>query len=124
MLSSFSSVERALAGYLDAYQPRTSSVSVMGGSGKPSNERLPFHHSFLDNLDERAELRRRLACLDGEDVLILVRWYVEGSRPETIARDLNRSVRHVYRRRVSGIERLVALGAVDEFADADLSEFV
>lgn len=124
MLDTFSSVERALVHYGDAYQPRTASVSVLGLPQKPSGDRLPFHPSFLNKLEERAELRRRMACLDPEEVLILVRWYVEGTRPEAIAKSLDRSVRHVYRRRVSGVEHLVALGAADEFADADLAEFV
>jgi hypothetical protein len=122
MLDTFATVERALARYTDAFQPRTSSVSSLSrGSG---GDHFPFHPSLLDGMDDRAELRRRMQWLDAEECLILVRWYVEGARPEVIAGALRRSVRHVYRRRVSAIERIVALGAADEFADADLAEFV
>jgi hypothetical protein len=48
---------------------------------------------------------------------------VEGAKPQAIADGLGRSLRHVYRRRKSGIEALVALGRSDNFEDADVSEF-
>jgi len=53
----------------------------------------------------------------------VLRWYVEGAKPEAIARHLGRSVRHVYRVRARAVERLVDLGRDDEFADADVAEF-
>jgi DNA-directed RNA polymerase specialized sigma24 family protein len=121
MLDSFASVERALARYTDPLQPRSGSISTVP-TVKPGG-RFPFHPALLDGLEERTELRRRMLWLQVEEAVVLVRWYVEGARPEAIARDLGRSVRHVYRYRVAAIERLVALGTADEFADADLSEF-
>ena len=69
------------------------------------------------------DLRRRIAWLDREEAVVLFRWYVEGAKPEVIAQALGRSLRHVYRRRASGIEALVALGRSDNFEDADVSEF-
>jgi DNA-directed RNA polymerase specialized sigma24 family protein len=123
MLDSFPSVERALTRYADQWQPSTGSVSVVPTT-KPNGDRFPFHPSLLDRLEERTELRRRIGWLEHEEAVVLVRWYVEGARPDAIARDLGRSVRHVYRYRVSAIERLIALGRADEFEDADLSEFV
>jgi DNA-directed RNA polymerase specialized sigma24 family protein len=123
MLDCFSSVERALTRYTDPLQPRSGSVSVVP-STKPSGDRFPFHPALLDGLEERTELRRRMAWLGAEEATVLVRWYIEGARPEKIAGDLGRSVRHVYRYRVAGIERLVSLGRADEFEDADLAEFV
>lgn len=123
MLDSFSSVERALARYTDALQPISGSISA-APTGRSGGDRFPFHPALLDGLEERAELRWRMAWLQEEEALVLVRWYIEGARPDVIARDLGRSVRHVYRYRTAGIERLVALGSAAEFADADLSEFV
>ncbi len=79
---------------------------------------------IVDGLGHPTELRWRMARLSREEVVVLVRWYLEGVRPEVIARDLARSVRHVYRCRTAAIERLVALGQGDDLADADLSEFV
>jgi hypothetical protein len=123
VLDSFASVERALARYSDPLQPRSGSVGV-GPATKPSGDRFPFHPALLDGLEERAELRRRMVWLDNEEAVVLVRWYVEGAHPDVIARELGRSVRHVYRHRVTAIECLVSLGMSDEFADADVSEFV
>jgi hypothetical protein len=123
MLDTFASVERALTRYTDVLQPRTSSVSTLSRTSA-GGDRFPFHPGLLDDLEERSELRRRLRWLEDEEALVLLRWYIEGARPELIAGALRRSVRHVYRRRVSAIERIVALGSADEFADADLAEFV
>jgi hypothetical protein len=122
MLATYPSVERALSHYTDCFQPRTGSVTTLGG-GKGSGSGNPFHPSLLEGLEERTELRRRMAWLDGEEAVVLVRWYVEGAKPEVIAKSLGRSLRHVYRRRSSAIEALVALGRSDDFTDADVSEF-
>jgi hypothetical protein len=65
-----------------------------------------------------------MAWLEEEAAVVLVRWYIEGARPAIIARELGRSVRHVYRRRGQAIRLLVALGTSGEFANADISEFV
>jgi hypothetical protein len=123
MLDSFASVERALARYTDPLQPCSGSISAVP-KARFGGDRFPFHPAVLEGLEERAELRRRMAWLEDEEVLVLVRWYVEGARPDIIARHLGRSVRHVYRYRAAAIERLVALGTAGELADADLSEFV
>jgi DNA-directed RNA polymerase specialized sigma24 family protein len=123
MLDSFASVERALARYTDPLQPRSASISAVP-TARTGGDGAPFHPALLDELEERAELRRRMAWLEEEAAIVLVRWYIEGARPEAIARGLGRSVRHVYRRRADAIRLLVALGTSGEFADADLSEFV
>ncbi len=122
MLTSYPVVEDALWHYADAYQPRSSSITSIP-SGRITGERLPFRAAFLDRLEERAELRNRLALLDPEERTVVLRWYVEGARPELIARGLGRSVRHVYRVRSRAVERLADLGRDDEFADVDVAEF-
>jgi hypothetical protein len=123
MLDSFAAVERALARYTDPLQPRSGSISAVP-TARAGADGAPFHPALLDGLEERAELRRRMAWLEEEAAVVLVRWYIEGVRPEAIARGLGRSVRHVYRRRADAIRLLVDLGTSGEFADADISEFV
>lgn len=98
-LDSFRTVEQALARYGD-------------------------HLQLPDGLGQRVELRRRMARLSHEEVVVLVRWYLEQARPEVIAHDLARSVPHVRRCRTAAIERLAAFGQGDDLADADPSEFV
>ena len=122
MLSTFASVERALTHYTDHFQPRTSSVTALGG-GKGSGPGDPFHPSLLGDIEVRTELARRMAWLEREEAVVLFRWYVEGAKPTVIAAGLGRSLRHVYRRRSSGIEAIVALGRADTFEDADVNEF-
>jgi len=121
MLDTFPDVERALGRYTDPLQPRTGSVTVLSGKRGPSP--FPFHPALLDALEERAELRRRLACLPDEDVYVLIRWYMEGANPDDIARGLRRSRRHVYRRRSAAVAGLAALGHPGGLADADVAEF-
>jgi DNA-directed RNA polymerase specialized sigma24 family protein len=123
MLDSFASVERALGRYTDALQPPSGSISAVP-SARSSGDRFPFHPALLDGLEERAELRRRMTWLPDGEAVVLVRWYIEGARPDAIARHVGCSVRHVYRCRAAAIERLVAMGTAGEFVDADLSEFV
>jgi len=122
LLDSYPAVEDALWRYADAYQVRTATITTIP-SGRSSGDRLPFRNAFLDRLDERSELKARLAWLDHEEQVVVLRWYVEGAKPEAIARHLGRSVRHVYRVRARAVERLVDLGRDDEFADADVAEF-
>ena len=122
MLATYASVEHALSHYTDCFQPRTGSVASLGG--KVSGAGHAIHPALLEGLEERTELCRRMAWLDREEAVILVRWYVEGAKPCVIAQGLGRSLRHVYRRRNSGVSTLVALGRSDDFEDADVSEFV
>jgi hypothetical protein len=124
MLDTFVSVERALSRYTDCLQPRSGSVTALcrGGSGGAGSG-SPFHPALLDNLEEREELRRRIAWLSDEEAVVIFRWYVEGAKPEVIAAGLGRSPRHVYRRRSSAVAAIVALGRREDFEDADVSEF-
>ena len=64
-----------------------------------------------------------MVLLEPEERFVLEWWYRGGIDPSLIARDLRRSVRHVYRRRRSAIARLVDLGRDAEFSNADVAEF-
>ena len=123
MLATYASVGKALTHYTDCVQPRTGSVTDLSRGGS-AGFGPPLHPALLDDLDERAELRRRMAWLASEEAVVLFRWYVEGAKPEVIAQGLGRSLRHVYRRRNSGVATLVALGRSGDFEDADVSEFI
>ena len=122
MLDSFGAVEEALRCFADPYQPRTSWITTIP-RGRAGADRFPFGPALLDRLEERTELRARMAWLDQEAKVVLARWYLEGARPETIAKDLRRSVRHIYRVRARAVEQIVAMGRADEFDDADVAEF-
>jgi FixJ family two-component response regulator len=78
----------------------------------------------VDPVEIDHELRRRLAWLTQEEAVVVSRWYVQSTRPEAIAASLGRSIRHVYRVRASAIHRIVALGQAEEFASADVAEFL
>ena len=123
ILDSFAAVDSALCHYQDPTAIRSS--TRFDGNGGPSDpSRFPFPPALLDRLDERAELRYRVRLLAPEEQQVIARWYFSGDRPEAIARAIGRSVRHVYRVRSRAIGRLVDLSNDDEFADADVSEFV
>jgi DNA-directed RNA polymerase specialized sigma24 family protein len=122
VLSAFTEVEWALRRYTDAYQPRTASI-MQTPTGKGGSDRFPFRPALIDRLDERTELRARMALLTHEEREVLLRWYVEGASVQSIAQTMGRSTRHVYRLRTHAIEAIIALGAHDEFADVDLAEF-
>lgn len=122
MLDTFPAVEQALHAFADPYQPRTGSITTIP-SGRPGGDRFPFQGALLDRLEERAELKARVAWLDREAQLVIARWYLQGERPEAIARELRCSVRQVYRLRTRALEAIVALGQDDEFTDVDVAEF-
>ena len=123
ILDSFAAVDSALTHYQDPTAIRSS--TRFDGNGGPSDpSRFPFPPALLDRLEERSELRCRVRVLQPEEQQVIARWYFAGERPEVIAHALGRSVRHVYRLRSRAIGQLVDLGNDDEFADADVSEFV
>ncbi|MCU1459959.1 MAG: hypothetical protein JWO37_34 [Acidimicrobiales bacterium] len=125
MLATYADVERTLTRFNDFVRPTGGSVVTISGSSGSSSDRFPFHASLLDDLDARAELRARMAWLTHEEQLVLLHWYIEGLAPAAIARHIRRSPRHVYRVRNAAIRRIVALGQpLEEWADADVSEFV
>jgi len=123
MLDTPFAVERALTRYTDPLQPRTGSVTTIPRGGGGAGSSSPFHPALLGELEERGELRRRLAWIGDEEAVVLFRWYIEGAKPEVIAKEMGRSLRHVYRRRGTALSAIIALGRADDFSDADVDEF-
>jgi DNA-directed RNA polymerase specialized sigma24 family protein len=124
VLGSFAEVDEALSCFQDIATLRSSCRFDGRGGGGSDPSRFSFPPALLDRLEERDELGRRIRHLPHEEQVVIARWYFAGDRPEAIARFLHRSVRHVYRVRSRAVGRLVDLGCADEFADADVSEFV
>lgn len=105
-------VVRALQRYRDCYDPRTTSLMTFGGGSDPHAE--PFRSGFIVNLEERAELVRRLEALEERERMLLVFWHVEGRPVTQIANALDWSRVHCYRVQRRALEKMLD----PEYADA------
>jgi len=100
----------ALVRYTDWWQPVTSSILVAGAARRSSDFSDGIRDGLLDSLDERAELRRRMARLAERDRRVLFLWYVRELEASEIARVLKLSRRQCFRIRAGAIDRLVEQG--------------
>jgi DNA-directed RNA polymerase specialized sigma subunit len=83
MFATVGDVVAALKTFGDFYAPRTNSVLV--ASGKPiDTDADPFRRGFIDSLEIRTELLKRLGALDERERAAVMLWYVS----ETPVRDL------------------------------------
>ena len=89
-------VIRTLKRLRDPYDPRSSSLMLVGGASEDPHAE-PFHRGFIDHFEERAELQRRLEALDERDRALLLLWYCEGRPVAHIARTIGISRVHCYR---------------------------
>lgn len=97
----------ALRRLFDRAAPRTGSLMFVGG-GASHAARDPFGPGFIEHIDERAELVRRLRRLSPRDRLLLLLWYVERWPVNEIAEHLCVSRVHCYRIRNRAIAELAA----------------
>src|SRR5712692_8801428 len=81
------------------YQPATTSLLQIGAFPRRGRPTEIFHPGFIDELDERTELGRRLRCLEDRDRTILMLWHVAGVPPGEVARRVGVS-RRQHRRRL------------------------
>ncbi|MCL5292410.1 MAG: DUF1492 domain-containing protein [Actinobacteria bacterium] len=97
---------------VDFIQPNTSSLIVLSeGRNRYICDKEPFKKGFLDDVEKRHELTRRLRTLDRTKASILLLWYVETKSKVEIARILGLSRTHIYRLHNEAIEELVAMNA-------------
>lgn len=111
-------VARCLVTYTDWWQPATGSMLQVGSARRASGYGYGFHPGALDTLDERTELRRRVAELPVHDRHLLVLWYVQQLPTDAIAARLGISRRQCFRRRASAVRRIVELGRPEQLANA------
>jgi DNA-directed RNA polymerase specialized sigma subunit len=109
VLSGASDVIRCLVTYTDWWQPSSSSLYRIVGTGDRSHGD-GMRGGLLDHLDERSELCRRMTELDDRDRHLLVLWYVKELQVEEIAPLLGISRRQCFRRRAQAIRKLIDLG--------------
>jgi len=102
-------VIRALKRCREAYDAASGSLLVVGRNGRDPH-RDPFRRGFLEHLEERTELLRRMHGLDERDYWILIYWFVEDCSAVEIARWLRVSRVHCYRLRRAALECVVAMG--------------
>lgn len=103
MLDEAVDVIHALVRYEDVFDPKTGSVLVAKRShGGITAE--PFRGELLMRVEERAELRRRLARLDARERELLYLWYVASWPAVRIAQQLRISRVHCYRLRKRALD--------------------
>ena len=92
--------------YRDVFDPRTTSLLLVSRQGFDPSEG-PFRAGFLSRLDEREELRRRMADrLAERQRKLLFLWYVVELRPCDVARTIRVSRVHCYRLRNDALAAL------------------
>lgn len=111
MLKTAREVKRAIARLEDFYDPTTGSLILLGGSkGKDAYRGEPFKTGFLDTLDERHEIARRLQLLDERKRQILLLWHLETLPKDEIAKLVHVSRMHVYRLHAQAIQEIIDMG--------------
>ena len=119
MLDTRRDIITALVRYTDWWQPVTSSILVAGAARRSNEFSDGIRDGLLDSLDERAELRRRMACLTERDRRVLFLWYVMELEVSEIARVLQLSRRQCFRIRATAINRLVEQGEAEADGTSD-----
>ena len=98
-------VVRALKCYRDFYSPKTSSV-MTPGTGRIDVDADPFRRGFLNALEDRTELLKRLAVLDERERAVVTLWYVADMPVREICERLAVSRSSCYRLRDRALERM------------------
>jgi hypothetical protein len=117
VLSTPNEVIRALLTYTDWWQPSTTSIMQVGGArrlGKGFVDGIPS--GLLSTMDIRAELCRRMGCIEDRDRQILFLWYVQQLAVGDIAKAVRVSRRHCFRLRSAAVHKIVDLGEPEQAA--------
>lgn len=111
MLNTVGGVVTALKIFQDFYSPKTS--SVIGGSRSNIDiDADPFRRGFLNALEDRTELLKRLASLDERERAVVTLWYVADLPVREICERMALSRSHAYRIRDKALKLMS--GAIPE----------
>ena len=120
MLATAREVRRAIATLEDFYDPQTGSIVVLAESrGKDSYREEPFKSGFLDTLDERHEVARRLQLLDERKRQIMLLWHLETLPKTEIAERVGVSRMHVYRLHGQAMQEIIEMAEEKPDASPD-----
>jgi hypothetical protein len=110
VLSTKTEIIRTLVSLGDFLGPNTASLVLLKNARKYGNDIEPFRKGFLNTLDERLELIRRLNLLERRKRVLLLAWYLE-KRPVTeISKRMKISRTHCYRLRNEAIQEIIEIG--------------
>jgi len=111
MFETVGQVVRTLKAYREYYHPKSSGVLLV--SNRTTDvDADPFRKGFLDTLEARTELLRRLSSLDERERAVLMLWYVMDQPVRSICEQLELSRSHCYRLRDRALQN--TLDAVTE----------
>ena len=117
MFESVGQIVRALKAFRDYYDPKSSSVLYF--SKKTTDvDADPFRRGFLDSVDLRSELLRRLSALDERERAVLMLWYVLDRPVRAVCETLSLSRSHCYRLRDAALAQMVDCREVMEVQPA------
>jgi DNA-directed RNA polymerase specialized sigma24 family protein len=105
ILDETADVVHALLRYEDVFDPKSGSILVANGN-RAGFDGEPFRGNLLMKVEERAELRRRLARLDERERELLCLWYIASWPAVKIARRLGISRVHCYRLRKRALDAM------------------
>jgi DNA-directed RNA polymerase specialized sigma24 family protein len=105
MFQTVGEVVGALKTFGDFYHPRTNSVLVANGNGRDPHAD-PFRRGFIDSLEVRTELLRRLASLDERDRTVVMLWYVSETPVREMTARLGISRATLYRLRDRALQHM------------------
>jgi RNA polymerase sigma factor (sigma-70 family) len=98
MFGSVGEVTKVLKAFRGHYDPK--SVSVLVASNRTTDvDADPFRRGFLDSMDLRTELLKRLASLDELQRAVILLWYLKDLPVKSICEQLNVSRSNCYRLR-------------------------
>lgn len=112
-------IVKALKRYRDIYDPKSGSfVFASKSNWNPTSS--PFRGGFLEGLDQRDELLRRMcARLPERERLLLLLWYVADWPVPRIAKTLKLSRMHCYRLKKAALGSLIDEPEAVDWAEED-----
>lgn len=112
MFQTVGQVVGALKAFREHYHPKSSGILLV--SNKTTDvDADPFRRGFLDTVDLRSQLLRRLALLDERERAVLMLWYVMDLPVRTVCEKLSLSRSHCYRLRDRALVAMIDHPAVE-----------